>query len=177
MHPRAVPLLVVAILVLAFGAIVAACDSDGGGSLTLDEYFRTLEQLDQDKDDRNTELEEQFDTDVAAVDSEEEALDVSREFLGAGVSNLKDFVDGLDDINPPAEVEEAHNMAVDAGRKAVEAAEGAVKVLDDAESAADLEAAFSGDLEEAGREFEETCVNLQAIADENKIEVDLDCKD
>lgn len=176
MKARILPLIGMAALMLALGAVMSSCD-DGGGELTLDEYFEGLAKLDAEHDERATELEEKANEALASAESAEDAIKAFQDQMSGALEAGKDFVDGIDDLNPPAEAEEAHEAAVEAGREVIEAFEAEKEALDDAESLDDVDAAFSGDFETVAASFEQTCLALQAIADDNGIDEDLDCED
>ena len=175
MKARLIPLALITGLLLALGAIAAACGGGGGGggdSLTIEQYFERLETFATRFDDRGTELEEGFD--FSSATSEDDLIDLSQDFLRGGLAVLQDFVDDLDGLNPPAEVADAHNTAVDAGKAAVVALEDAMDRLDDVGSAADLEGLFEEAFADS-ESFSEGCVALQEIADDKNISVDLQC--
>ena len=175
MKARFAPLAIIAALLLTIGAIAAACGGggDGGGdSLTIEQYFERLEALATSFDDRGTELEEGFD--ITADTSDDELIELSRDFLGGGLAVLQDFVDDLDGLNPPAEAADAHSAAVDAGKAAIAALEDVVDRLDDVGSAADVEALFE-DVVADSESFSEGCFALQEIADDTGSPVDLQC--
>lgn len=174
MKARFAPLALIAALLLAFVVIAAACGSgdDDGDSLTNGQYFERLETLAGRFDDRGTELEEGFD--ITSDTSDDELIELSRDFLGGGLAVLQDFIDDLDDLNPPAEVADAHNTAVDAGKAVIAALEDVVDRVDDVRSAADLEALFE-DVVADSESFSEGCFALQEIADDIGISVDLQC--
>ena len=98
-----------AALLLALGTIAAAC----GGSnqeLTLEEYFLRFEEL----GDRTG---EQLEALLAKLDeepeTEEERLAIFQDWFAASLQLQRDFLDDLDDINPPLEVEDAHRQLLD----------------------------------------------------------------
>ena len=157
----------VALLVAAF----AACDGDGG--LTLEEYFQQLETLDQDAEAGIEALG--FPEEFA---SEEERVLAIQDFFAASVPIIANFVDAIDDLDPPTEAEDAHNEAVDAGRDFVIEAEDLTNELADVESSSELEEVFDApEYDAASDRFDQACFDLQDIADANSIDVDLTCED
>ena len=182
MGRRLIPLALVAALLLSLAAVAAACggdDDDGGGNgggnggaeLTLEEYFQELQDLAVEFDERGTEVGDKFDD--PSVETDEDAINATRDFLDGSLVVLTDFVDGLEGLNPPAEVQEEHDAAVTAGQAMVTLFEGLVEDAADAESAADLESLFEPLMNEEA--FSAACIDLQAAADEAGIHIDLRC--
>ena len=173
MKARFAPLALIAALLLTIGAIAAACGGGGDGdSQTIGQYFERLETLAASFDDRGTELEEGFD--ITADTSDDELIELSRDFLRGGLTVLEDFVDDLDGLDPPAEAADAHDTAVDAGKAAIAALQDVVDRFDDVESAADLAGLFEDAFADS-ESFSEGCFALQEIADDIGISVDLQC--
>ena len=175
MKLRLLALTFSAALLLAFAATAVACGDD---SLTLEEYFQQLEALTATAEERGAEFQDAFDAQVDAVASEEEWLAVLEDAFTKSQLIFTTFADGLTELNPPAVVEELHNEFVDVSAELLASLEEVLNELD-LDSVANL---FDGLLEEsganqAGERFDKTCAALQDIADENEIDVDLDCED
>ena len=168
-----VPLLSAALL-LAFGTVAAACNG-GGGGLTLEEYFQRLETVSTEYEQRGDALNEGF---AEEFSSEEEQIRETQDFWKEFLVLLGQFVNGLDDIDPPAEAEAAHEESVDAGTEMLKTFREFVDQVAEAESVSELAEAF-GDpgFEVSGDRFEQSCVKLQGIADDNGIVVDLECEE
>ncbi len=159
------------LIAAALLALVAACDGDDG--LTLEEYFQELETLDQDAEAGIEALE--FPEEFA---SEAEQIEAFQDFFAAIIPILAEFVDAIDDLDPPAEVEDAHEEAVDSGREFVTDAEELTNELADVGSASELEEVFDDpEYEAASDRFDQACFALQDIAEANGIDVDLTCDD
>ena len=170
-----VPLLISAV-VLTLGTVAAACGGGGNGdALTLEEYFQQIIAAQTEREAQSRALEEEFNKDYESL-SEEEQLKATQDFFDGGLTLLRGFVGALDAIDPPSEVAAAHQESVDAGNEAVEAIQQFVDRLKAAESASELEDVF-GDpgFDEAGDRFDQSCVDLQTIADDKGIDVDLQC--
>ena len=177
MKTRFAPLLLPTLL-LAFGAIAAACG--GGGDLTLEEYFQRYEALGNDSDEQIEVAEEAFQDELDGVDSVEDVAAVFGGFLDETRTIFADFRDSLNDIDSPAEVEELHGRAVEILDEGVEALGGVRDRLEDVVSEDDLLELLSQlreEFTEIGGRGEEICPSLQEIADENQIDVDLECAD
>ncbi|MEX2246898.1 MAG: hypothetical protein WEC75_09430 [Dehalococcoidia bacterium] len=155
-------------MLLAVGAGASACSS-GGDQLTLEEYFQKLEEADNRAqagfDDAGQELGE--DADV--------------EDFRAGFSALLEVVDGLlsdlGKLEPPDEVQEAHDEALDAGETVRDELARLLEEGEDATTIDEFFAAGGESFEAADARFTEACVGLEEIATSNDITVDLDCND
>ncbi len=173
-----VPMLIAALL-LALGTIAAACGD--GDELTLEQYFQRIDALGNDLDDELNRLSAEFDETVEEAETEEEVIDAFRDFLDPQPGLFEDFVEELESIAPPSDVEDAHNEMV-----AIQA-EG-LELLEDLNERAQRVESASG-VEEVGAELEgpaftaivdqteQACFALEAIADANGIDVDLECED
>ena len=158
------------IAVLALVAGAAACSDDGGKTLTLEEYFRKVEELDAEQQEATDKLDPAFEQ--LAPDDVEGARDLFDQQLEV----LDDFVDEMEKLNPPEEVRETHDEALALFREFREAFGDA---LDEAEDAETLDDMFAGFDEAAFAKIEEAnqkCRDLEQIAADNGIEVNLDCE-
>ena len=176
MKLRLLPLAIIALLLLAFGSSAVACGDDREESLALEEYFRQLEALTATADEGYGEFEDAFDAELDAAVSEEDMLVAFEDFFKEVRPIFTTFVDGLNDLTPPAAVEELHKEYVDASAEFLASIEEVFSGLSDLGPAAGLESLFEDtDLDQAGVRLVETCAALQDFADENEIDVDLDC--
>ena len=168
MKLRLLPLALVAGLLLAFGAFAAACG--GEDSLTLEEYFQQVDALiDNTAEQSNVLGEESF----ADLDTLEAQIEASRSFYSGFAAITATFRDDMRDIDPPAEVEDAHNTLVEAADDFAQATGDINNKLDEVASQADFVAVFAA-FAELGNP-EEACFALQGIAEENGIDVSLNC--
>ena len=93
-----------------------------------------------------------------------------------GKSLVDDFVGDLDNLNAPAEVEDAHSEAVTAGRELVDMYDNALIVLDLAETLEDATLVLQGPgFVDSQDRFAAACAALQGIAESNALDVDLSC--
>jgi len=189
MRIRTIVMMILVGALIALTAIAAACggdgdgdgDGDGGGggngTLTLEDYLAELDTLDNLYSERTDSLEAQFDEDLTTAGPDVEAImQLSRDFFDDGARAVGEFVDGIDALNPPPEAEAIHNRAVTAGRDIVAVFDDLLERLQDASSEADFGAvmdSFSADA--AGDEFTQACDDIQALADENGIDVTFSC--
>ena len=171
---KSLALLAAAGLLLALGAVASACGGDGGGGLSLEEYFAKLDAA-QNEVDRK--FEEAFQQEEPGLDtSEEDVAAFAREIVQDFSTILADAETAIGDLEPAAEAEDAHNTLVQAivgARTAVES------IADDIPAALPLEEldALLGapEVEAATNAVDEACMELQQIADDNSIDVDLEC--
>ena len=91
-----------------------------------------------------------------------------------------DFIANLRDLDPPAEAEDVHAEAIESGEAAAQALQALADGIPDALSAAEAEAFFAEpdpDVEAAFGRFDDACFAIQTIADDNDIDVDLECEE
>lgn len=147
-----------------------ACSDDGGGALTLEEYFQELEDVDNETSDRTDALFENV--------SEDPDLDEVKDAYAGFPDIIDDFVSGLEDLNPPDEVQEEHDDAVAAARDFRAVFDDTIDQVQDAESLEDIQTIGDGEAFTAADDaFTQACLDLEAAAEANNITVDLDCED
>lgn len=170
MKTRLLPLALITGLLLALSAVAVACDG-GGEELSLEEYFKGLEELDN-------KLTEQVDALEARLESlsEAEAVEQLPEILTQQGALFEDFSDGLADLDPPAEAEDLHNEAVDALGDLVDAFRDARDQAEGVDSFADFGEVFGEDLTAAEVRITQLCQDAEQLAVDNDITVDLDCE-
>jgi hypothetical protein len=159
-------------LVLAVSLLVVGCGDDDGGALTVEEYFAQLETA-------GTEFAERGDAaDTELTESEDPVGDAKR-IIPEFVEILGDFVDVLDGLSPPEEVAEAHDSTVEAGRDALAALRDAADQIADVDDLGGLVEFFEGPamsaFDTAGARFEAGCAQLEGLAGEQGLDVDLRC--
>ena len=147
-----------------------ACTDSEGNELTLEEYFTQLEDLDNQFSAR---------TDAAFEDVSEDPEPAEIQSALAELAGIIDeFVADIEELDPPEEAQEAHDAAVEAGHATADAYDTLAEAAGEAES---VDAVFAGevaqDAQEAIDQFTTACLDLQQIADDNSIEVALDCGD
>ena len=158
--------LALAVLLLIFGTMAAACDSEGG-ELTLEEYFHRFEALGERIEALGTEFGEE-------LDSEEYQLEAFRDWVDGTLRIHRDFTDALGDIDPPVEVKDAHEEFVDARAEFMDVF---ADLFGEVRSISELEEVFYAppdpDLVAADERNDQACRTLQDIADANGIDVHL----
>jgi hypothetical protein len=144
---------------------IAGCSSDGA---SLDDYFADLEAL-------SAVMEQGAAPAFETLDSSDDLTELKAAFGQLPVL-LDDYVTGLEDLDPPEEAKESHQAAVTAGQSfltqltALDEEVQATGTLDEF-----IETAGSDSVQAASDELEARCSELQQIAEENDIEVDLAC--
>jgi hypothetical protein len=163
---------------MTVGAVGTGCGGDGNASPTPEEYFRQVEALADSVGQQSDALGSKWEEDIAAVSSDEDRLELTRGFYHDLFSLIGNFRDGLADIEPPKEVEEAHHDLVESADEFSSAWSEISAKVESAASEAELEELLTNDeFTAAGQRFEQACFELQRIADDSGIDVDLECGD
>jgi hypothetical protein len=167
------------IALVAMAATAVGCGGgDGDTGVTSEEYFRQVEALVGDVDQQSAALESQWQEKLASANSDQERLELVRDFYYNLFSLSDDFRDGLADIEPPEEVKEAHEALVELAAEFSSAWSAISDGVKNAASEDELGAILNDDQFTAvGQRFEQGCVELQRIADDGGIDVDLKCSD
>jgi hypothetical protein len=167
---------------IALIAVATAATGCGGGDgdtgLTSEEYFRQVEGLVGDLDQQSEALAIKWEEDLASAGSDEERLGLARDFYGALFSLIGPLRDDLRDIEPPKEAKEAHDALVDLADEFSSVWSDISGDVKNAASEAELgELLTSDEFTAVGQRFEQACFELQRIADDSGIDVDLKCGD
>jgi hypothetical protein len=158
-------------IALIGGAAAAGCN-DSGESASLEEYFQELDEIDQ-----------RFDDDADAIGArgdelEEDDIDGATDLFQELVDLFERFVDELEDLDAPQAAEDAHDEAVENFKQAVDDFNESLDEARDADSVeAFLEAVFGAEESDAIEAATEACLDLERIAADNDITVDLDCEE
>lgn len=161
-------------LAVVVAALAAACGDNGGSKLTLEEYFQRIESIIDDLDEGLT---------LAApveVDSEDDRIEVTREFYRAVAALWSDSQEAFHEIDPPTEIVSAHEEAVAARDVRAMTLQDLAEQLESGDSVAELEAVFAQLGEDdafhaAAERSKQACLTLQKLAADNGIDVDLKC--
>jgi hypothetical protein len=169
---RIAALTIFATAVLAVG--LSACSSGGGGgAMTQDQYFQEVIALDATIDQQFESVEASLGD--AADGDEGEQADALRSFMRGTADVIAAWVDGLDDIEPPSEIREVHEVYVETGRAFENYWAGVIEGTGGL-STEELLAEFDRiDGEETAHRWVEACVDLQQRADEADVGLELDC--
>ncbi len=154
---------------------LAACGG-GGGALSLEDYFAQLEELNDARSEKQDGIETDYEDKLNPTEFSDEVIDDFVSFFEESRENQQDFVDEMNDLDPPDEAAEAHGDAIAAFADCLEETGKLADDISDAESFEDLTALFSSeDVNEACGGTTAACEDLQEIADENDIDATLDC--
>jgi hypothetical protein len=163
---------------LALVSAAAAACGGGGGALSLDEYFAELQKLDQAQDQKQNDVEAQYEEKLNATEFSDQVIDDYTAFFEESRAAAQEFLDRMRDLDAPDEAAEAHDSALAAYDGCLEQTGKVVDQIGEAQSFDDLLALFQNeDVNQACDRTTTACENLQAIADENDVEVDLNCGD
>lgn len=170
------PLTRTAVFLLGMAVFSGACSSDSD-PLTLEEYFAEFEAIDADVNSQFEALFADFPEDEDAF-ADEANLELFKDLLDGFPRITGDWVDRAKDLDPPAEVEDAHNDLIDAGEALLVAHEERAEVMGDAETMAELETISrevdpSTTVAEAARDA--ACLAVVDIAVANDIHVSITC--
>jgi hypothetical protein len=153
-------------LLLGASLVVSAC---GGGGLTLEEYFDKLEEMDADAGEQLDEIG----NDISDAEDLDEVKDLVDDFSEA----LEDYVGGLEDLKAPGDAEDAHDDYVAAASEALDEWDKFRDDVQDAETIDELSLLDTAGVDDAADRVTAVCLDLQEIADDNDINVSLDCED
>jgi hypothetical protein len=170
-------LLLTGVIAMAVAAIAATgCGGDGG--VTTEEYFRQVESLIGDVEQQTQVLADEWEQERATATSDEEQLGLARDFYDSLFSLIGPLRDELRDIEPPEEAEEAHDALVGVAEEFSSVWSDISGEVGAAASEAELgEILTDEEFASVGQRFEQACFDLQRIADDNQIDVDLKCGD
>ena len=162
---------VVATVVVAVTAV--GCNSDGD-SMTLEEYFAEFERISGGAEAR---LDEVGTPDLSGDASFEASRDSLAAFYDRYATETEDVIDEFDGLDPPDEAASEHERFVSAIRELPSVTYNYANRIRDAESEEAFGEAFAdtAEGEAVGTRITEACNDLQAIADDNEIEVELAC--
>ena len=168
-------MLLAAVTLVGFGVFAQGCgDDDGGGgsTLTLEQYFEQVDELDDERMVKSDELNRE----IIDLGTDASADDAADSFQGQ-VDLFEDLRSQLDAISPPAEVDDAHKNFI----RVLGVSKGQFEeVIEEFRNADSVEAAFEA-LEDSEftpvEDISAACRELEQIAADNDIEVDLDCDD
>lgn len=170
-------LFAIAVLSLAGLALAACGGDDGGGELTIDEYFERIAGLEQDLYDTVDAAAEEFDEAEFAAETDAETIAAIAEFVQEGTAAYQTFADEADALTPPDVAEAAHDAYVTATRSAISIFEDTEDSLEDATTADEGYAAF--DQLSTGDAYDvwiEACEALNAIAEDEDVAQRLACE-
>ena len=162
--------LVVAALIV--GSVLLAGCGGGEEELDLDQYFQRLEDIGDDAQARMGMLQEEY-QEVG------EDIEATRDYVDAVEGITKQALNDLKDLHPPAEARDAHDEFVGGASEMLAVWEDRSDQLAGVESLSELQAVLVEDKpasDAVAKRVDNACRQLQGIADENGIEVDVGCE-
>ena len=171
------------IMAMALGAAllaVGACGGDDGGAdggapeeFTLVDYFSAYEDVSQS-------AEEQFDAIAPDIGGSNATLDDSKSALVAFLEEVREIASEIvaefEDIDPPDEAQALHEGALAAGNDLVEGIDAVIAEVEGFDSLSDILGFDVPELDAANERLDEICVDLQKLADDEEIDVNLGCE-
>ncbi|HLB62680.1 MAG TPA: hypothetical protein VJN50_08130 [Actinomycetota bacterium] len=158
--------------VLALAIAAPAC-----GGITVEEYFAELQRFRVDFKARGDELTATMQSDVQAATSEDAAIELLRAFFQDLSTVLGDAIDDLSSLDPPSEVKDAHDQYVATLEKTQDEIDGILEDFDQLTPEEIGNVFASPEFTDIQSQAQEACRSLQAVADDNAIEIDLECED
>lgn len=156
-------------------------DNGGDGndaSPELVDYFAEMDQIALRTDTRLEEIGSELDG--ATFDSDADEITANRDGLQQSGEAIESALLDMSDLDPPAEVEDAHGDFFDALNAVLQLFASMSADIDDVSTSAELEALsadYSQDFGSADADFDEACLALQEIADDNGVDADMHCTD
>lgn len=154
---------------------IAACGGDdktGGGELTLVDYFSAYESI-------SKATEAQIDSIAPEIGSDATVAEV-KAALVATFEETRDIVGQmvakLAEIAPPDGAQSLHDDTIEAAIGFVEAIDGILAEVEDLEDISDFNAFDTAEFEAANERLAANCLDLQKLADDEEIDVDLNCE-
>jgi hypothetical protein len=168
--------LTVVLAVVAGSLLLTGCGGGRDGEeLRLDEYFRQVDDI-----------EEGIKTGIVALDEAAagvigEEVEATRAYFDGYQDIVGQAVNDMKDLDPPSEAGDAHDEFVAALSGMLPVWEDLSERLADLESPSGVqellvEAGAEPAWQEAAQRFADACLDLQGIADEKGIDVELDCE-
>jgi hypothetical protein len=156
--------------------ITAACGGGGDDPQTLEEYLGLYEAA----DNRAEQASDQLDTQYAAVLSQTQLTDDNRPDVQAYFQELGEvgqtYVDEISDLNPPEEAEDLHEASVESYQHVLDLYDDAQADIGQVTSIGGLQALFdTPEINDALEAANEDCRELQQLATDNNVDVDLEC--
>jgi len=173
---KSLAMLAAAALLVGLATFGVAC-KNGGGGLSLEEYFQKLDSV-QEQADATFATQEASTGEPSQDASGEELAAFLRDNVTSSADVLRDAAADVNDLEPPDEVADAHSDLVAATNDLVAAFDDMAGSVPDTLTLAELEqgAFFNSDeLNAADEQFVAACNALEQIASDNGITVDLAC--
>ncbi len=155
-------------------------DGDNGGDASpeLTAYFEAMSDLAFRTDTRLEEIGNEVDSGVYATDQEE--IEANAAALQESGETVEAALLEMSDLDVPSEVETEHSDFFDSLNAVLQIFASLSIEIEDVTTVAELDAMFdtySADLSSADADFDDTCLALQAVADNAGISADMRCTD
>jgi len=153
--------------------LLTACGGDE--QLTLDEYLQRFKEISETSGTQADAIIEEYETKGVGED-----LQATQDYLGAYGTLARQVLKELNNLHPPTQARDAHEGYVAAHSDAMgllEDLSDRVADLESPSSLPELLAELDGpDFDKANQRIARSCLELQEIADQNGIDVDLRCE-
>lgn len=146
----------------------------------LEAYFTEIDSIFEDADSELNGIGDDLDAALAAATTDADQVEAFRESFQRSNQAIKDAIGRMNDTEPPAGAQDAHNSFVGATQEVRRLSQQVLDALKDMETSAEIEAYFNEidpQLTAATDAGDTACFELQDIADQNNISVDLNCAD
>ncbi len=163
-------LFVIGMLLSVAASACGGGDGSGGDELSLEQYFEEVASIIESLEERTATLDQPLEREF---DSEAEQIEASRDAFATVLPVFEDFVNDLDGLNPPVEVEDAHDELLAGLGDLVGGVEELIDQLEGIESASefsDLLLAPDSAFGSAVGKLAAACLQLETIADDNGID-------
>ena len=165
------------VVLLAVLAFAGACGGSGG--LSLEEYFKRLDEIDNRSAERSDALQDQLNLISDETAPDQERIDAAQSTFPEFATIVDEFFESVDKLEPPKEARENHQEAVDAAKAVFTFFDDISADVAGAESLAELDQALSvlnsSEASAANQGLTDACLTLQRQADDNNIDVNLEC--
>ena len=163
-------------LIACTGLAWAASACNGGGASSLEDYFEEYEKLDNKAEDATADLQREFDASLTATSLNDEVRKDLRDYYTRQIEVRQDYADSVAKLDPPEAARAAHDASVTSYQAVLDAFNGIVDDIGQAQTIDDLNSVFTGaELTAAIDAANKACADLQKVADDNNVNVNLEC--
>ena len=169
--------------IIRFAVALAACaglawavSACGGGAATIEDYFEKYEKLDNKAEDATADLQREFDASLTATSLNDEVRKGLQDYYTRQIEVRQDYADSVAKLDPPEAARAAHDASVTSYQAVLDAFNGIVDDIGQAQTIDDLNSVFTGaELTAAIDAANKACADLQKVADDNSVNVNLEC--
>ncbi len=161
-------------------------DGDSGDSdssvdtADLEDYFAEIEAIFEEADSELDAVGEDLDAAINVATTDREKVDAFIDAFQHSGQTVETALLAMDEVEAPKEAEDAHDAFVDATIGVLQLSADILSDLEEMTTADEIDAYFTErdpELTDATDAGDAACFDLQDIADENGIDVDLNCED